>query len=197
MKFIKTGGLSRQTDEELTLLYFNGGDQEVVAILFDRYVHLVFGVCMKYLKDEDEAKDASLEVFEGILESLKKYKVTFFKSWLHRVARNHCLAKLKASSGTLVNLKELQKDELEFVESRANASQEKIERELAYSGLESAIAKLNPDQKMCIELFYLQEKSYKEISETCNLSLLQVKSHIQNGKRNLKIFLTQSHGLES
>ena len=51
---------------------------------------------------------------------------------------------------------------------------------------------LNPEQKQTVELFYLQEKSYKEIVDQTGFSMNDVKSYIQNGKRNLKIMLSKT-----
>ena len=53
----------------------------------------------------------------------------------------------------------------------------------------TSLEELNPEQKQCLILFYLEKKSYQEISENTGFSLMQVKSYIQNGKRNLKILL--------
>ena len=115
---------------------------------------------MKYLKNEEEAKDAVQHIFLKVLTEVNKYKIDFFKSWLYMVAKNHCLMK-----------------------------QELLENERTYSLLESAIEELNEEQKQCVILFYLQKKSYNEVSEQTGYSLLQVKSYIQNGKRNLKLLL--------
>jgi RNA polymerase sigma-70 factor (ECF subfamily) len=55
--------------------------------------------------------------------------------------------------------------------------------------LEDILPSLKEDQRICVELFYLKDMSYQQISEHLNISILAVKSAIQNGKRNLKIRL--------
>lgn len=146
---------------------------------------------MKYLQDEDEAKDALMQIFEKLLVDLKKHEITQFKGWLHMVAKNHCLMQLRSDKALQGKQQELKKDFKSVVESgyelHLNSVQEK---EQQLTQLEEAIKKLNEEQKLCIDLFYLKEKSYQEIVELTGFSLNSVKSNIQNGKRNIKIHIT-------
>ena len=66
-------------------------------------------------------------------------------------------------------------------------------KEVKLQQLEEGITKLNSEQKICVELFYLQNKSYVEVAEITGYELNQVKSYIQNGKRNLKIYLEKKN----
>jgi RNA polymerase sigma-70 factor (ECF subfamily) len=139
---------------------------------------------MKYLKDEEEAKDAVQQVFLKALTEIPKYKVTYFKSWLYMIARNHCLMQLR-KKGLVRSLEDLQMDL-----KHQSPEQWKLEdRERLLERMDEAVNQLNPDQKTCITGFYLRKHSYQEIAEATGFSVLQVKSHIQNGKRNLKINL--------
>jgi len=138
---------------------------------------------MKYLKNEEEAKDAVQQVFLKAITELGKYKVDYLKSWLYMVARNHCLMKLR-DKNVFVPVED--NTQLPSPESNTN---ELVNKEITLTLLETSLEELNPEQKTCVTLFYLQKKSYQEIVDTTGYNLLQVKSYIQNGKRNLKILV--------
>ena len=195
MKFIRSKDTSGFSDNELILKYRETDDNVYVGKLFERYVHLVFGVCMKYLKDEDESKDASMQIFEKLLTDLKKHNVEQFKGWLYSVARNHCLMQLRAEQRQMEKDQELKKDIPVVMEMNHQLHLDGEEdKEAKLNHLEKAINSLNIEQKTCVELFYLKEKCYQEIVELTGYNMNQVKSHIQNGKRNLKIYLTEKNG---
>jgi len=179
-------------DTELVLKYKESGDNTMVGVLFERYTHLVYGVCMKYLRDEDESKDALMQIFEKLLVDLKKHEITYFKGWLHTVARNHCLMFIRSRKSEFNKQKEMKKDFTAGVESDDYLHLENVDvKEKHLTNLEEGIKQLNEEQKLCVELFYLQEKCYQEIAEETGFTMKQVKSYIQNGKRNLKIYLTR------
>lgn len=156
-----------------------------MGILLERYTLLLLGVCMKYLKNEEEAKDAVQQVFLKVLTEVSKYKIEYFKSWLYMVAKNHCLMKLRGQQGKYI--KELKEDvAIVLQESDKNKL---LENEQTYTLLDQCLRELNEEQQQCVTLFYLQKKSYQQIAEYTGFSLMQVKSYIQNGKRNLKMLL--------
>lgn len=176
------------SDLELIALYKDKGDNKVVGILFERYTHLVFGVCMKYLKDEDEAQDAVMQVFEKLLTDLKKHTVENFKGWLYMVSKNHCLMYLRGQKSLREKNKELKKDIPVLMESTEVLHLEvENTKETTLTKLEECIGKLNDKQKISVELFFLKEKCYQEVADETGFSMNDVKSYIQNGKRNLKI----------
>ncbi len=184
MSPIKTDHLS---DLELIESYKNSYDNTFVGELYKRYTHLIFGVCMKYLKNEDDAQDASIQIFEKLLTDLKKHEVQQFKAWLHMVCKNFCLMKLRSDSSKQKHFTEMQKDFVSIMESSTELHltiENKKEMQLTY--MEECMQGLNEDQRLCVELFYLQEKSYQQVVEVTNYSMNNVKSFIQNGKRNLK-----------
>lgn len=174
------------SDKELIEHFYAEKDNKWLGVLFHRYTLLLLGVCMKYLKDEDEAKDAVQQVFIKALTEIPKYRIDFFKSWIYMVAKNHCLMQLRNSKNNPVALE----DNLEYTVAD-NDLQLKKEQEISYEQLETGLAKLNPAQQHCIKLFYLEKKSYADIVANTNYTMLEVKSHIQNGKRNLKMYLLQ------
>jgi RNA polymerase sigma factor (sigma-70 family) len=181
-----------KNDAELLEHFHSSGNSEWLGILLQRYTAMLLGVCMKYLKNEDDAKDAVQQIFLKTVNELQKYKVTYFKSWLYMIAKNHCLMKLRDAGKRTLEIKD---DNIAF----ENNGEQKIlaeEKENSLNDLEKAIERLTPEQKVCITLFYLEKQSYKEIALTTDYSILQIKSNIQNGKRNLKIHMQRMHNNE-
>ena len=176
--------ISTQADAELIAQYQKTHNTKFVGELFNRYAHLVYGVCMKYLKKPADAEDAAMKIFEKLLEDLKHHEVQNFQSWLHVVSKNFCLMDLrKQANGSKTIDYETVAYQIEEKED------DNVVKEEQLNGLEQAINQLKPEQKNCIELFYLQEKCYHEVAEITGYTLNQVKSYIQNGKRNLKLIL--------
>lgn len=164
-----------------------------MGILYKRYSHLVLGLSLKYLKDEDEAKDAVMQIFEKLLADLLKHNVEYFKSWLYTFSKNHCLMIIRTKQNRLKKEMDLQDNASSFMETNSDLHQNnRQEKEKQYVALEQAIDELNEEQKRCINLFYLKDKSYNEIVEITGFTLNEVKSYIQNGKRNLKIKLEKN-----
>jgi RNA polymerase sigma-70 factor (ECF subfamily) len=191
MRLLRTNKKSDLSDENIISRYKNSGDKECISILFDRYSMLVFGVCMKYLKDNDEAQDAVMKIFEKLMDDLKKFEVAKFKSWLHVVAKNYCFMQLRNKQALTERAEELaEHDEMLFNISEDESDETKT---FMLEQLDQAIQQLKTEQKICIELFYLKEMCYKDVADLTGFTSDQVKSYIQNGKRNLKIILTQQH----
>jgi RNA polymerase sigma factor (sigma-70 family) len=181
---VKPSRYDHITDAELLELYYKDKNQEWIGILLERYTLLLLGVCMKYLKDENEAKDCVQQIFLKVLTEVSKYRIDFFKSWLYMVAKNHCLMRLRDRGSK--NVKEL--SEQHPAGTDANKA-ELLQNEQTYELLEESIGELSEEQRQCVILFYLKKNSYTEISSKTGYSMMQVKSYIQNGKRNLKIIL--------
>ena len=181
-------------DEELVAEYFSSGQLKIIGELFKRYTHLVFGVCLKYLKNEEKSKDAVMEIFESLIEKLKSHDVSNFKSWLYTVTKNHCLMLLRSDSAyTKFKERIFQISLSENVELHDQMHPLfKDDQNLLTANLNEALNKLKAEQGNCIKLMYLENKSYKEIAEITGYSVKEVKSHIQNGKRNLKNYLINS-----
>lgn len=185
--------ISPVSDSDLIAKYKESGNNSYVGELFKRYSHLIFGVCMKYLKDSDNSKDAVMQIFEKLLTDLNKHNVENFKSWLYSVAKNHCLMQLR-NQQVQVSFQDTIKNNNVVMEMEYNLHlNSENNKEIELSNLEKAIGELNSNQKVCIELFYLKEKCYQEVSQITGYSMNEVKSHIQNGKRNLKIILSQQN----
>lgn len=183
--FVTAARYNHINDQELLDRYYQSGDQQWIGILLERYTLLLLGVCMKYVKNEEEAKDCVQQIFLKVLTEVSKYKIDYFKSWLYMVAKNHCLMKLRNTQGK--RIKEL--DDKTNLQDSETDKQDLLANEHTFSLLEEAINELNEEQKRCVTLFYLQKNSYQQIVEKTGFSLLQVKSYIQNGKRNLRLQL--------
>jgi len=191
MFFLKRKHIKDFTDDELMSRYQKSGSSKYIGELFNRYTHLLFLVSMKYLKDEEESRDAVMIVFEKFLKQLKKKgEIRNLKGWLSTVTRNHCTDMLKHRKRKDAIQEEMKKSEEERMESAINNSLYSDDKDELNSfrlkKLQEAIKQLNAAQRTCISLFYLQKKSYKEVVALTGYSLKQVKSYIQNGKRNLK-----------
>jgi RNA polymerase sigma-70 factor (ECF subfamily) len=189
LKFIKkTAKISEQDDAALIARYKAGGGLETLGALYNRYMHLVFGVCLNYLKDEEQSKDAVMQIFEELIVKLKVHEVQNFKSWLHVLSRNHCLMALrKAARNTTVSFDDSFVENKDFVHLDIDDTKEK-----QLTVMEKCMESLPDEQRLSVDLFYLQEKCYKEVAEITGYDLPKVKSYIQNGKRNLKICIERN-----
>ena len=180
-------------DEVLLTQYRISGDLSIVGELCKRYSHLVFGVCMKYLKNEALAEDLSMQVFEKLITDLKNHEVNNFRPWLHMVTRNECLMHLRRDKKMRVVELEPGRTEDDDADVVEFASEEHLDdvhlKEEQLVMLEAGIRELNEDQRTCIELFFLHKRSYQEIADLTGYDLNKVKSYIQNGKRNLRIYM--------
>src|SRR5688572_2695982 len=183
LSFLKNISTHSLPDKELVGLYKQSGDLSVLGELYQRYMELVYGVCLKYFKDPEPAKDGVMQIFEELVLKLKKHEVENFRGWLHQVAKNHCLMQLR----TPKNLKTVE-FKTDLMQNEENVHLNGVlEKEENFKKLEYCIGTLTSDQQVAIRLFYLEEKCYNEIVEITGQEWNQVRSFIQNGRRNLKI----------
>lgn len=173
---------SAETDRELVEQYRNDGDMNVLGELYNRYMELVYGVCLKYMKEPEEAKDCVLNIFEELVTKLKKYEIDNFKGWLYQLSKNYCLMKIRSDKKYPAHV------DADVMHLSENIHPDNVmEKEQYLNSMEYCIEQLPEDQKQAIQLFYLKEKCYKEIAETTSTDINRVRSFIQNGRRNLKI----------
>lgn len=171
------------TDKELLDKFYIDKNNEWLGILLQRYTLLLLGTCMKYLKNEEIARDAVQQIFLKAITELQKYKVDYFKSWIYMVAKNHCLMQLR-DKNIFVEVKDIS-DETRDEDWKLNELKQSQLTDL----LQSSLSLLNEEQKTCVTLFYLHKKTYADIADATGFSILQVKSYIQNGKRNLRLMI--------
>lgn len=172
------------TDERLIEVYIATQEVSYVGELFSRYAAMIYGLCLKHLKDVQESEDTSFELFELLVSKLKTQNILVFKPWLYRTTVNLCIDKLrKQKSDIFISLE----DRFETAKDTLDVTTDHGEKEALLARIDSCLNTLNDEQRMCIELFYFQEKSYQDISQHLNISWATTRSYIQNGKRNLKI----------
>jgi RNA polymerase sigma factor (sigma-70 family) len=174
------------SDQELLDRYYSDRNNDWLGILLERYTLLLFGVCMKYLKNEEEAKDSVQQVFVKIIIELPRYKVVYFKSWIYTVARNYCLMKLRDRHE---KVPAAITESMMATYDEEPAEKTHLEKDHLLELMTETLEELGKEQKLCVTLFYLEKRSYQEIADSTEFTLMQVKSHIQNGKRNLKLLL--------
>ena len=179
----QAGSSDPADDLELIAAYRRSTDLKIVAQLFDRYMQLLYGVCLKYLGDSEKAKDAVMDIFEELAQKLLKHEIGNFRGWLYTLAKNHCLMKLRTSN----RMKTSSFDPENMQTAEELHLKDKIEQEEQFDRLSKCIDALAADQRTVVQLFYLQNKCYKEIEAATGMEWNKVRSHIQNGRRNLKI----------
>ncbi len=187
--------IKQLTDIKLISRYKVSGNSIFIGELYQRYAYFVFCVCMKYFRDDERSKDAAMNIFEKLLIDLRKHEIDNFKPWLHTVTKNYCIEQLRNSKNYVRYDDEVKNNDISFVENydvfHLNTEEDK-ENKLKL--LESAINELDEEQKECIILFFMKDKCYAQISEITGYSMSNIKSYIQNGKRNLKIYMQKQYG---
>lgn len=184
--------------------YRNSHEVAYIGELYQRYTHLVYGVCMKYLHNETEAEDMTMQIFEKLIVELKKHNVSAFKPWLHMVVKNHCMmhfrkenTKGKKSSKLSFELGQLMENEPhDHLIEAEDEKQEAEDRAFVLKYLKDGMEELKEEQRECIELFYIKNCSYTETAKLTGYSVNEVKSYLQNGKRNLKKYITSKNNEE-
>lgn len=189
--FFKSSGYkaSQKTDDELIKGFTISGDPEVLGELYSRYMHLVYGVCLKYLRNRDESMDAVMQIFEKLISEIPKQKILNFKSWLHVVTKNYCLMKLRSDKSETEKMHEWINSTVIFMENEPVMHPVDEDAPGMDKKLMACIEKLKDEQKECIKQFYFEDKCYAEIAKDISSDEKKVKSCLQNAKRNLKICL--------
>lgn len=188
-----------ESETDLLREYRQAGDLAVLGKLYEPQMEMVFAISMKYFKDEEEAKDTVMQLFEELIPKLRQHKVENFKAWLGMVARNYCLMELRKKTVEVSNfeLNTHEEDEsisnnfMEISSSEHHTDSFDLEQNL--TKLEDCLQTLNLEQKQSVELFFMQEKTYQEVSQLTGFEVNKVKSYLQNGKRNLKNCMESSH----
>jgi RNA polymerase sigma-70 factor (ECF subfamily) len=193
LTFLKNISRGSAADQELVAAYKKSGDIEILASLYQRYMDLVYGVCLKYLENADEAKDAVMAIFEELVTKLIKYEVDHFRGWLFTVAKTHCLMKIRGSA----KLKTVSLDPALVQSAEEMHLNGVFEKESQLNELSKCMKGLSSEQRQVVDLFYLQQKCYKEISALTGLDWNKVRSLIQNGRRNLKNCMEKSANMNS
>ena len=179
---------SNYSDAELVARYQKSGDMDLLGVLYERYTELIYGVCLKVLKNEVEAEDAFMNIFEKLAKKVREHDIQQFRPWLHTVVRNHCLGILRKKGKHLTVSYE--EDFMQSQEALHPFMEEATNGKL--TALTGCMDTLKGAQKKCVQLFYFEGKSYQDIAAENELSLGKVRSYIQNGRRNLKICIEKA-----
>ena len=194
MRFRISGtGNRNKTDEELLLDYRSGRDLEVLGELYSRYIHLVYGVCLKYLREREESKDAVMQIFEKLISDIPVHDISNFRSWLYVVTKNFCLMQIRSQKSRFEKHLEWEKEEYLIMENDyilhpIDDGEKDMDIEL-----EDCIGRLKDEQRECIRQFYFDNRCYNDIASNMNIDEKKVKSHLQNAKRNIKICLEEKN----
>jgi RNA polymerase sigma factor (sigma-70 family) len=188
LAFLKNISPDKSTDKELLVAFKETGDIMHLSVLYQRYMDLVFGVCLKYFKDPERCKDSVMDIFDELNTKLKLHDVENFKAWLHVLTRNYCLMQLRSPR----NLKTTEFSPVfMYSEQNTHLNGEALEKEENFKKLEKCMETLPEEQKQSVKLFYLESKCYNEIAVITGYDWNKVRSYIQNGKRNLKLCIEE------
>jgi len=182
-----------RSDEDLLQIFSSTADLEALGELYSGYMHLVYGICLKYLKNSDESMDAVMQIFEKLIIEIPKQKIENFRSWLHVVTKNYCLMQLRSQRTQKERIDEWMMDSMIFMENDPGLHPIDEEEPILDKALLNCIEKLKGEQKKCIQQFYYENRCYNEIALNLGLEEKKVKSYLQNAKRNLKLCLEAKH----
>jgi RNA polymerase sigma-70 factor (ECF subfamily) len=185
--------LKSKNDEELLQQFTSSGSLDTLGELYSGYMHLVYGVCLKYLKNREESMDAVMQIFEKLITDIPKQKIENFRSWLHVVTRNYCLMQLRSGKTYNEKLSEWVLDQVTFMENNNYLHPIDDEEYDDKEALADCIERLKDEQKECIRQFYYENRCYSEIAINIGADEKKVKSHLQNGKRNLKLCIEEKY----
>lgn len=180
--------ISTLNDEELLVQFSRTGNAEHFGVLYNRYIPLVYGLCLKYLQNADKAEDATMQLFENLLGKIKNYDIKVFRTWLYSVAKNHCFQILRKKEREVVLNPEsiiMESDSIMHLFNEDDNSERLV-------ALNKCLEKLPNPQRVSVQKFFMEELSYAEIVDATGYHMKSVKSYIQNGKRNLKICIEKS-----
>jgi RNA polymerase sigma-70 factor (ECF subfamily) len=177
------------SDEELLKHYKQSGNKDLFADLFKKHVSVVYGTCLFYLQDKDEAQDATMQLFEKLMLDINNREIDNFKGWLSFVVRNHCISIIRKNKSQNKNIKSYYEFEYEDANYETEEKINAVSDDVMLENMKQCLPKLKENQRLCVELFYLNNKSYQDIAKQTGFTLKEIKSYIQNGKRNLKLLL--------
>lgn len=187
--FLRKKHIERLTDEEIIVEYQKKVSNKYIGVLYERYYHTVFGVCLKYLKSIEDSEDAVVLIFEKLMKDLTKVELKNFQGWLYMVTKNYCLQQLRKKKYATVDYSDFEA----ILKSEDDTVLNKINEETLFQSLEQSIEVLKEEQRICIKLFYLQKNSYVEVASLTGYEVKKVKSYIQNGKRKLGMLLQNDY----
>lgn len=185
LKIFRSNAPEHLSDDALLARYVAGGDTRYLGMLYERYMPMVYGVCLKILRDPGKAEDAVMAIYEELTRKAKEHQVESFRGWLYVLARNHCLMEWRKNQRRPTDLHAPE----DMTRYDAVEAAFEVELPAGPTPLEKCLGELPEQQRRSVELFYFGEKSYKEIAGLLPEEIGKVRSFIQNGRRNLRLCL--------
>jgi RNA polymerase sigma-70 factor (ECF subfamily) len=185
LQFSRTNIHAQLSDEHLLAAYVQENDAGALGKLYERYMPMVFGVCLKILKDNGKAEDAVMAIYEELTHKAKSHEISAFRGWLYVLARNHCLMEWRKNHRRPTD-HHAPEDMVRY-----DAVEAAFEYELPKQTdpLNKCLAELTEQQRNCVQWFYYEDHSYKDIADMIKEEIGKVRSYIQNGRRNLRLCL--------
>jgi RNA polymerase sigma factor (sigma-70 family) len=183
LKLFRTANSDSLSDEVLLAQHIRAGDAEALGKLYQRYMPMVYGVCLKIFKEQGRSEDAVMGIYEELNRKVKDHEISAFRGWLYVLARNYCLMELRKDKRKPVQ-HHAPEDMARFDDVDAAVD---FELPGQKNILEQCLKQLQDAQRLAVQWFYYEDKSYKEISDLIAEEVGKVRSYIQNGRRNLKI----------
>ena len=187
-------GLGERSDKELLSKYRDTKDQKWLSQLFGRYVQLIYGVCLRYTPDVREAEDFTMEIYQKVADKALTHQIKSFKSWVYVVSKHHCLEHIRKITGRRIESFDPNFMQMQSEFHPIDEMEDKMVMEAKFEVMEHCLKKLNDLQKLSIELFYYKNKSYVEIANLIEDEVSQVRSYLQNGRRNIKKCIERNPG---
>lgn len=176
------------TDKDLLAQYAASGNAEYFGVLYNRYIPLLYGVCLKYLNDESKAQEAVARLFEELLLKLPGCEIPAFRTLLYNEACDYCFRVIEKENKEIpVRFNNNKPESAEIL--RLLCDEETGDKRT--QALHNCLGRLPDGQRICITHFFIKEMSYADIVEKTGYALNTVKSNIENGKRNLMICINK------
>lgn len=186
--------LSRFDDTELVELYKKNPDTSLIEELYNRYSKRVYWWALKFLGNRLEAEEMVHDIFaammSGMLDLYQAREGAKFSSWLYRCVGNQCMKIVRKRNEVIFNQVEV----VDVPEALIIDLEVEVIAKEWNEQLTSALNRLNQMQRVCCMRFYWDGMRYDEIAEELGITHDQVRSHLQNGLRNLRIIFGRSQG---
>lgn len=181
----------KQTDDDIILVEATlKGSRPAFQLLVERYQHFVFTVAFKILRSREEAEEAAQDVFVKVYKTLNSYeKKSKFSTWLYTVTYRTAI--------DIARKKQLLTDSIDDdtiflqIETAAHNPLEEVQQSDLQAQLQLAIKQLRSEDAALITLFYLNEKTVKEISEITGLTETNIKTKLHRTRELLRAHLSE------
>lgn len=171
-------------EEDEVIRSAQSGDQEAITWLVETYQQPVYRVCCRILGDWTEAEDATQEALIKAINNLERFDTERpFKPWVLRIASNECTDRLRRRKSTL-SLDGMGEDGAwEWQAGHSPNPERQLLESERLAQVQQLLETLSPQDRLVVMLFYWEDLSYEEISQTTELSVAAVKSRLFRARR--------------